>query len=201
MLASVAVANDVSEVAPPGADRPYANPVDTPGRRRVGILMAGVLIGVALVIAGVFAATSGIPDNEIVDTAAEFATLPSEIPMRTNPPVVGGLRFPDLREHGWNPEGARRDEVADRLAITVFYIGSGSGRRLAMTILFGQALPPPPGSTVTRSGGIAIARRVVGDRSVVSWRRRGRTTILSAVRTDPVELVRLARIATPISRK
>ncbi len=165
----------------------------------MGLVLAGVLIVAALVIAAVFAATSGLPKDRIIRHAVGFGDLAGDQPVDAGPPPrFKGVRFPDLTREGWLPDGARRDVVADRVALTVFYTGAGEGRRLAVTILFGQALPPPPDSRVLSSGGIVMARMVEGDRSVVSWRRRGRTTIMSAESTDPADLVRLARIATPV---
>lgn len=191
----------MSEVAPQGADRQEAPTPADGGRRRVGRALAALLIAVAAATAGVLAATSGLRNDEIVDRASALGALGSETPVAPgHPPVFRGLRFPDLSAEGWQPVDGRRDVVGDRVALTVFYTGSGDGRRLAVTILFGQALPPPPGSTVVRSGGMVIARKVHGDRAVVSWRRRGRTTLMSMASADTADLVRLARLATPQSR-
>ncbi|MCB0882015.1 MAG: hypothetical protein KDC33_07335 [Thermoleophilia bacterium] len=193
--------HDVSEVAPEGADRqePPA-PADGP-RQRLGRVLAVILIAAAGTAAAVLAATSGLRNDEIVDRASALGALGAETTVaRGHPPVFRGLRFPDLSPEGWQPVAGRRDVVGDRVALTVFYTGSGDGRRLAVTILFGQALPPPPGSEVVRSGGVSIARKVNGDRAVVSWRRRGRTTIMSMASAEHTDLVRLARLATPQSR-
>lgn len=199
MLASAPVPDEVSEVSAGGADRPSAATGVGGRRRSVGRMLAVALIVAALAIAAVFAATSGLPKDRIIRHAAGFGVLAGDEPVDPGPPPrFKGVRFPDLAKEGWQPDGARRDVVADRVALTVFYTGAGEGRRLAVTILFGQALPPPPNSSVVSSGGIVMARMVEGDRSVVSWRRRGRTTIISAASTDPADLVRLARIATPV---
>jgi hypothetical protein len=203
MVPSPTVVPEVSQVASDGADRPpreAAGPAAPGGRRRLGRILGALIIAAALVVAAVFARTSGIPDDQIVDRAADLHSLPQTLPAAPGPPpVVAGLRFPSLAADGWTPVGGRRDALAGRTATTLFYVGGG-GRRLAVTVLSGQALPPPPGSRVTRRDGVAVARSTSGDRTVVSWRRAGRTTIMSAVTTDPDELVRLARASTPRPR-
>lgn len=192
----------VSEVAPGGADRPVAgDPETSAGRVRLGVVLAAVIIVVALAVAAVLAATSGIRRDEIVDAAAGLGSLSGELPVAAgHPPVFKGVRFPDLAREGWVPTDGRRDVVGDRVALTVFYSGAADGRRLAVTILFGQALPPPPESELVTSGGVVIARKVLRDRAVVAWRRRGRTTIMSVAGADSADLVRLARLATPQAR-
>lgn len=202
MVPSPPVSPEVSQVASDGANSP-SDPVadDTaPRRRRALARILGIgLVAVAIVIAGFFAWNSGIPDDEIIDRAADLHSLPATLPVRDGPvPRVGGLRFPPLLEYGWVPTGGRRDALGDRTATTLFYEGGG-GRRLAVTILSGQALPPPPGARVVRRDGVAIARSTSGDRTILSWRRAGRTTIMSAVASDPGELETMARQTTPRS--
>lgn len=87
-----------------------------------------------------------------------------------------------------------------RDAVTAYYAG-GDGRRVALTTLSGQPLPPPRGSRLVRHEGIVLARIVDGDRVIVSWRRAGRTVVMSAVGGDTAELAALARDATPRARR
>lgn len=203
MVPSPDVSPEVSQVASDGADSPSGPAVDeTAARRRHarGRILGVALVAVAIVIAGFFAWHSGIPDDEIIDRAADLHSLPVTMPVRDgNVPRVGGLRFPSLVEYGWTAVGGRRDALGDRTATTLFYEGGG-GRRLAVTILSGQALPAPPGSRVTRRDGVAVARSTSGDRTILSWRRAGRTTIMSAVASDPGELETMARQTTPRSQ-
>jgi|GEM_PF-522958 len=204
MVASAPVTPDVSEVAGGRADRPAPGPTG-PGaaarwRQQAARILGGLVIAAALVLAALFGARSGIPDERLVPAAADLHGLEATLPVTGPPPVVGGQRFPALDAHGWAVVGGRRDRVGGRDALTAFYAGA-DGRRLALTILSGQPLRPPPGSRIVRREGLVLARSTDGDRVIVSWRRAGRTAVLSGVAAAPDELVDLARAATPRRRR
>lgn len=205
MVPSGPVGTEVSQVRSRGADAQGPDgggrsPAEVTARRRLGRVLGVAVVVVAAALAVVFARTSGIPDDRLVDHASRVQGLAAVLPVTGDPPRVAGMRFPSLAASGWVATGGRRDAVGDRTATTAFYEGGG-GRRLAVTILSGQALPPPPGSTVIRRDGIALARTTDGDRVILSWRRAGRTTIMSAVQADPADLAALARAATPDPRR
>lgn len=200
MLASARVSPDVTQVAGGGADRPAARVPAGPGRVRLARVLGLVVIAVALVAAALFAARSGVPDDRLVAAAADLHDLEATLPVTGSPPEVAGQRFPRLDARGWALTGGRRDRVGDRDAVTAFYTGR-DGRRLALTVLSGQPLPPPPGSRRVRREGVLLARSDDGDRAIVSWRRAGRTTVMSLVSTPGDDLVGLALAATPRRRR
>lgn len=201
MVPSGPVGTEVSQLAADGADRPPPDPVrpavpGARGRRALARALGAAVILAAAALAVVFWRVSGVPDDRLVDRAADLHGRDALVDVSGDPPAVAGLRFPSLESRGWVATGARRDPIGDRTATTVFY-EDGGGRRLAVTILSGQALPPPPGSRPVRRDGITFARTIEGDRVILSWRRAGRTTIMSSVAAAPAELAVLARAATP----
>jgi hypothetical protein len=153
------------------------------GRRlRLGLALAGATAAVALVVA---LALPGAPGGPSVVEAAELGARPATQPAPGpgGPKLLAasaqGLPFPDWRERfGWRATGERQDEIEGRDAVTVFY--AKEGRRIAYTIVSGEALDPPPRSARARREGTRL-RYVRADdgRLIVTWRRSGRTCILT----------------------
>jgi hypothetical protein len=103
-----------------------------------------------------------------------------------------GLPFPNPREPlGWRPVGTRVDRVAGRRATTVFY--ARNGRRVAYTIVAGEALDPPRDRQRTIRDGIAFATFASNGRQAVTWLRRGHTCVLSGRGTSRTQLIELAQ--------
>ena len=104
---------------------------------------------------------------------------------------VDDVRFPNFEgKFGWEAEGVRTDEIGGREAKTVFY--RREGRRIAYTIVEGEQLAWPPGAEKTESEGTDLRVFKDGDRTAVTWRRNGRTCVLSATNVPTDQLVELA---------
>ena len=92
---------------------------------------------------------------------------------------VDDVRFPNYEgKFGWEAEGTRTDEIGGRETRTVFY--RREGRRIAYTIVAGDAARLAARLEQDRAGGRQAAQFKDGDRTVVTWRRNGRTCVLSA---------------------
>ena len=84
----------------------------------------------------------------------------------------------------------RTDEIGGRDTKTVFY--RHEGRRIAYTIVEGEQLAWPPGSDRVEQDGVKM-RVFEGDgRTAVTWRRNGRTCILSSTDVPADQMVELA---------
>jgi hypothetical protein len=168
------------------------------GRRRVVIggaiaAAASVALALSLVLPGAF---SGGP------TVADAAALAERPPTRAAPGSVPGVPqllraevddvpFPDYAaKFGWKPVGARQDEPAGRGATTVYY--EKGGRRIAYTIVSGDALDPPSDARSTTRGGVRYRSFRHDGRWVVTWERDGHTCVLSGTTAQPAELLTLA---------
>ena len=104
---------------------------------------------------------------------------------------VESVRFPNFEgKFGWEATGVRTDEIAGRSTRTVFY--RHEGRRIAYTIVEGEALPWPDGAEKTPYDGVDLRTFTHGDRTVVTWRRDGHTCVLSSTSVPRDELLELA---------
>jgi len=104
---------------------------------------------------------------------------------------VDDVRFPNYEgKFGWEAKGVRTDEIGGRETKTVFY--RREGRQIAYTIVEGEQLAWPPGADRTEVEGIPM-RVFEGDgRTAVTWRRNGRTCVLSATNVPADQLLELA---------
>jgi hypothetical protein len=203
MVASAAVAPDVSQVATPGADRqPVDAPDDDPaeqdrsaGRRRLATVLGLLIVAVAVVLAVLFARAADVRDAELTTRVAEIHGLGATGAPPGPGAALAGVRVPDLARVGWTPVAARVDEVGSRTVVTV--VAEREGTRLALSVMSGQPLRPPPGSSRLVAGDLVLARQEVAGRTVLSWRRAGRTAVLSAVAVDPARLAAVADAITP----
>ena len=104
---------------------------------------------------------------------------------------VDDVRFPNYEgKFGWEAEGVRTDEIGGRETKTVFY--RREGRRIAYTIVEGEQLAWPPGSDRTEREGTDLRVFKEEGRTAVTWRRNGRTCILSATNVPEDQLLELA---------
>jgi anti-sigma factor RsiW len=168
------------------------------GRRR-GVMgsaiaaVAAAALALILVLPGAF---SGGP------SVAEAAALGEQAPTQPAPGVVPGtpqllrkeveeVPFPNYAaKFGWTPVGARQDDPSGRGTSTVFY--EKGGRRIAYTIVSGDALDPPSDARTTTRGGVEFHRFRNDGRTVVTWERDGQTCVLSSRAVRSSELVSLA---------
>jgi hypothetical protein len=129
--------------------------------------------------------------------AAELASRPATEPApKPGPPKLldtsaFGLRYPDWAEKfGWEPTGRRVDELDGRRAVTVFY--EKDGREIAYTIISGEALDPPEPSAAATREGTPIRYLSDGGRTIVTWKRKGLTCVLSGSGVPATKLLDLA---------
>jgi hypothetical protein len=200
-------AHDLVREAAAGVEAPAAlrerieaqrRPRAAAGRRRryaVGGAAVAVVAAVALVLALVL--PSNVPGGPTVAEGAVLATRPATAPApaAASPTLlalaVDGVSFPHwAKKFGWKATGARTDTVGGRRATTVFY--EKAGRRIAYTIVAGDALAKPKGSTPLEREGTDLRVLTVGGRTVVTWERLGRTCILSGADVPVATLAKLA---------
>jgi hypothetical protein len=143
-------------------------------------LVAAVAIALVVLIGG-----SGTPT---VLATASLATrgpvLPAPDEDATNHAVlkasVEGVPFPYWGDSfQWKAVGARDDKIEGRAAKTVYYM-SAKGVRAAYTILGGDSIDPPSGARKRTDNGIALWVTEDKGRRVVTWKRGGRSCVLSA---------------------
>jgi hypothetical protein len=175
---------------------PAGAPASARARRRQPSLLAGSIALVGLVIALVLV-VAFLPGGALAPTvaeAAELATRPATDPApapRTDAPAlldagVDGVAFPAwAADFGWEPTGARSDEIDGRDATTVFY--EKGDRRLAYTIVSGDALDVPAGGTTAVAGTVFTEIH-----DGVTWEREGRTCVLTGAGVPDARVVELA---------
>jgi hypothetical protein len=159
-----------------------------------------VAIAAAAVVAGVMALLVLPSESPTAPTVAQAAALSGR--GATAPPPrrydglplldreVDGVHFPRWQERfRWRASGVRVDRLGARRATTVFY--DRARRRIGYTIVGGSALPLPAGGS-TRRGKVSFRALRSGDRTVVTWRRKGRTCVLSGTQVGSRELLALA---------
>ena len=113
---------------------------------------------------------------------------------------VEDVRFPNYEgKFGWEAVGTRTDEIGGRETKTVFY--RKEGRRIAYTIVEGDQLAWPPGADKAEYEGIKLRTFSDGDRTVVTWRRNGRTCVLSATNVPRRRAARARRLEGPGRRR
>jgi hypothetical protein len=164
-----------------------------PARRRWLAAGAGALVGAAaaVAVAVVIGLGGGAPS---IDDAVALALRP---PASGAPAVdpydrehleaeVGGVAFPNYR--GFEPVGAREDEIGGRRAVTVAY--RGSGYPVSYTIVDGAPLEIPAGTEWHDYGGYRMAVLRSGERRVLAWEQGGRTCIVAGSREDVAALLR-----------
>jgi hypothetical protein len=177
--------------------------VTAPGERRArrerrrgwGWLPGFGLAAAALAAVAIVVAFSGGPATAEVLAAAVRPPVaaaqldPSQPRLLKN--QVDDIRFPNYEgKFGWEAEGVRTDEIGGRQTKTVFY--RREGRRIAYTIVEGDQLAWPPGAERTVQEGTPMRVFKSDGRTAVTWRRNGRTCVLSATNVPTDQLLELA---------
>jgi hypothetical protein len=104
---------------------------------------------------------------------------------------VEQVRFPNFAgKFGWRAVGVRGDRLDGRRTRTVFY-DKGS-RRIAYTIVAGDALDQPGEAAPAVVAGVELRTLQARGRTVVTWRRHGHTCVLSGVGVPRATLLELA---------
>jgi hypothetical protein len=157
---------------------------------------AGLVAGaVAAVLAALVLFGGGGPGVDDVAAAAErqptgqVATVPAKSPLLRE--KVGNVIFPNyFTKFGWKAVGTRTDEIGGRDTRTVFY--EKDGKRIAYTIVAGDALKWPDGASKTDVEGTVVRALELEGREVVTWKRGGHTCVLSSKDVPRAELLALA---------
>lgn len=168
-----------------------------PARRRARRRWWPAAIAAAAAAAFLVAIVLPSGDLEVRDALTAMARPPVAA-VGVDPQVPALLRervedvpFPNYAaKFGWKAVGTRVDELDGRRARTVFY--ERAGRRVAYTIIPGAPLPEPADTEVVVRDGVPLRVFREGDRTVVTWRRLGRTCVMSAVGVPSTTLVELA---------
>ncbi len=104
---------------------------------------------------------------------------------------VERVRFPNFAaKFGWRPAGVRADRLDGTDTRTVFY--DKDGRRIAYTIVGGDALEAPQDARRAIVDAIELRTLRTQNRTVVTWRRQGHTCVLSGTDVDARTLLTLA---------
>ena len=195
-----AIGGAVAQTSAPHAlrlriDEAASAPARRPGRRRWLPVAGLAAAAAAAVVAAVVIAPGG--ELDVRDTLAAATRPPvaaAAIDLREPRLLrerVEQVRFPNYAaKFGWKAVGTRTDEVDGRSTRTVFY--ERGGRRIAYTIVEGEALPEPSDARSVSSDGVDLRVFGSGGRTVVTWRRLGHTCVLSSADVPAAELVRLA---------
>ena len=168
-----------------------------PRRVRFGLgrWMPAAGLAAAAAVAVVVVLLGGAPSTEAMLAAATRAPT-AAVSLDPRQPAllrdrVESVRFPNFEgKFGWEATGVRTDEIDGRTVRTVFY--RHEGRRMAYTIVEGEALPWPGDAAKAPRDGVDLRTFSDGDRTVVTWRRDGHTCVLSATDVPRDELLTLA---------
>lgn len=157
------------------------------GRRRRRRIVPAAATALAASVTAVVIAIGGSQATATVGAVAAVSQRGHEQP----PPAhaedrpkqlqasVDGVPFPYWEEKfGWRATGAREDTVSGRHTTTVFYSGK-SNAEVGYSIVAGKALDVPDGRRVTVDG-TTLTVMDDGPRQIVTWRRGGRTCVISA---------------------
>jgi hypothetical protein len=158
-----------------------AAPVAIPDRRRrIGLVAGLAIIAAAIGVAVAFGLSDDGEAGRLVTAVLAAQDEDVEEPAPAVPPdaaAAGGFRDAAAAS-GWAPVGARADTV-DGVAVTTVFWGR-AGRRVAHTVLPGEA-PPPGGARRTGRRGVLLYSFDSGPRTAVTWTERGRTSVISAI--------------------
>lgn len=158
---------------------------------------AGLVAGA---VAAVLAAVVLIGGGPGIEDVAAAAVRPPTAKVAPVPPMsklldekIGDVTFPNYAaKFGWQAVGSRTDEINGRDTKTVFY--EKGGKRIAYTVVDGDALAKPGDAATARREGTELLSLKSEGRTVVTWERNGQTCVLSAIEPEVTrdELLTLA---------
>jgi hypothetical protein len=164
-----------------------------PAWRGRGIYAATWATGIALVVALVILiAPAGTPGTPSLAQAVALSTRGPARDAKALGPAAGsrgaldvnidGISFPDWSDaySGWRAVGWRSDMINGRTAVTVYYVGTKTNRRIAYTIVGGTKIPWPHVPVVVE-GGLRLRTLTLAGKRVTTWRRGDNTCVLSGV--------------------
>jgi hypothetical protein len=170
------------------------------GRRRTTeALAAAVVTALAAVLA--FAPATGDPGPPSIVETARLALREPALPAPARDPRVpallrasaDGVRFPNYAHGGlgWRAEGQRHARRGGRELVVVSY-GSSRHGHASYAIVGRPALRLAPGAPTVVRNGVRFAVLHDAGKTIVTWRRSGRTCVLVS-RDAPAEaLLRIA---------
>lgn len=163
----------VDDESPPRpAPRRGGRHLRVPGPRASLIALAVLIVAMALVLIL-------LPSSPSPPTVTDALDLAGQPAIRL-PPAPGAERA-----LGWEATGSRTDQIGDRQARTAVY--ERNGRLAVLTVVDGDPLESPGGTTVERAG--IVYTRVPGG---LTWVRDGHTRVLSGAGVPPQDLLALA---------
>ncbi len=170
--------------------RRFALPMSLPRLGFAGLGVAAATVAVVLV-----ALAGGGPGVQDAVAFAGRSATAAPVPDPATPQLlrqqVQGVPFPNyLARFGWKPDGTRTDELDGRATRTVFY--AKGGRRIAYTIVSGEALENPDDAKPSVLEGVRLRAFEADGRSAVTWLRGGHTCVLSGDGVPTRELLELA---------
>ena len=163
------------------------------------LVLAGGLAAALATALALFLALPGGGRAPSLEAAAQLsvraATGPAPALQSGRPKLlaqsVDGVPFPNWqKKFRWRATGLRTDRLAGRGTTTVFY--GKQGHRLGYTIVGGAALPVPEEAVLVDRGGTKLHVFALDGRTVVTWRRGGRTCVLSGPGVERDVLLKLA---------
>lgn len=162
-----------------------SQPARRPRPIRIGLALAVPAAAAVLILA--LALPAGTPGAPSVSQAAALALRgPQQAAPAPDPhdpatrltQTVQDVYFPNWATRlGWRAVGARRDRLAGRVAVTVYY--ARDGERVAYTILGTPALTQPS-APIRQLHGFQLRTLTAHGRTIVTWRRAGHTCVISA---------------------
>jgi hypothetical protein len=106
--------------------------------------------------------------------------------------MVDGISYPYWdKRFGWKTAGARHDSLGGRAITTVFY-SNAQAQRIGYSIVAGPAITIPK-SKVLKAGGVTFWALDRGGATILTWRRRGHTCILTSSDVGAQTMLGLAR--------
>jgi hypothetical protein len=186
------------DVEAPAALRSRVEARRRPRTRRIALGAVFATAAVAAAVVLLVTLPGGVGGPSLADAAALGARPPAQPapgPSASEPKLldaeIEGVAFPSWDEKfGWRTVGARTDEIGGRDTKTVFY--EKEGKRIAYTVVGGDALDAPDTTGSARREGTDVTVLQAGDRAIVTWERQGKTCILSGKGVPAGTLVKLA---------
>lgn len=167
-------------------------------RRRLSIAGGLAVAAAAAALLAVLVLPSSSAEPSVATAARlsdEPATQATVAVDDANPKLLAashdGVPFPNLAdEFGWKAAGARSDELDGRETMTVFY--ERGGQRIGYTIIAGKPIAPPEDASGVNLNGVALHSTADGTRQIVTWKRGGKTCVLSGKDVSTQDLLALA---------
>jgi hypothetical protein len=194
---AVAIVRGVDVEAPSGLRR-RVEAQRRPRTRRIALTAAFGAAAVAAAVLLLVTLPGGVGGPSLAEAAALGTRPPAQPaprPRASEPKLldaeVDGVAFPSWDEKfEWSAVGARTDEIGGRETQTVYY--AKAGKRIAYTVVAGDALDAPDTTTPARREGTDVTVLQAGERAIVTWERDGKTCVLSGKGVPAGTLVKLA---------